>query len=117
VSQLIHSFAALKVRYHVKAKFVLVGIWNGIFGYAVFFLLNTSFPWLLSTRSAAYMCAIVPAQMLAVINAYICNKYIAFKSEAKCQAIIAEFLRFSTVYVVTFCLSLVFLPAFVCVRS
>lgn len=55
----------------------------------------------------------VLAQILAVINAYIYHKYITFKSEAKGKAIIAEFFRFSTVYVVTFCLNLVLLPTFV----
>jgi putative flippase GtrA len=113
MSELINSFAALKTRHHVKAKFVLVGIWNTIFGYGIFCLFDTLFTWLFSTRSAAYMCAMVLAQILAVINAYICHKYITFKSAAKGKAIIAEFFRFSTTYVVTFCLGLVLLPALV----
>ena len=103
----------LKSSYPVKAKFVLVGIWNTIFGYGVFCLFDTLFAWLLSSRSAAYMCAMVLAQILSVINAYIFHKYITFKSKAKGKAIIAEFLRFSTTYVVTFCLSLVLLPVLV----
>lgn len=111
--ELSNTFAALKTRHQVKAKFVLVGIWNTIFGYGIFCLFDTLFAWLLSTRSAAYMCAMVLAQILAVINAYICHKYITFKSAAKGKAIIAEFFRFSTTYVVTFCLSLVLLPALV----
>jgi len=102
-----------KTRHQVKAIFVLVGIWNTIFGYGLFCLLDTLFAWLFSTRSVAYMCAMGLAQPLAVINAYICHKYITFKSEAKGKAIIAEFFRFSTTYVVTFCLSLVLLPALV----
>ena len=113
MSELINSFAALKTRHQVKAKFVLVGIWNTIFGYGIFCLFDTVFSWLFSTRFAAYMCAMVLARILAVINAYICHKYITFKSEAKGRAIIAEFFRFSTTYVVTFCMSLVLLPAFV----
>lgn len=113
MSELISSFAALKTKHHVKAKFVLVGIWNTIFGYGVFCLFDTLFAWLLSSRSTAYMSAMVLAQILAVINAYIFHKYITFKSEAKGRAIIAEFFRFSATYVVTFCLSLVLLPALV----
>ena len=107
------TFAALKTRHQVKAKFVIVGIWNTIFGYGIFCLFDTLFAWLLSSRSAAYMSAMVLAQVLAVVNAYIFHKYITFKSEAKGKAIIAEFFRFSTTYVVTFCLSLVLLPALV----
>jgi len=113
MSDPINSFAALRTRHNVKSKFVFVGIWNGIFGYGVFFLLDISFAWLLSSGAGAYMCAMVLAQILAIINAYICHKYITFKSEAKGRAIITEFFRFSTTYVVTFCLSLVLLPAFV----
>ena len=103
----------LITRHQVKAKFVLVGTWNTIFGYGIFCLFDTLFAWLFLTRSAAYMSAMVVAQILAVINAYVCHKYITFKSEEKGKAIIPEFLRFSTTYVVTFGLSLVLLPGFV----
>ena len=108
-----NTFAGLKTKHNVKVKFIIVGIWNTIFGYGIFCLFDTLFAWLFSTRSAAYMCAIVLSQILAVINAYIWHKYITFKSEAKGRAIIAEFFRFSMTYVVTFCLSLVLLPALV----
>ena len=106
-------FVQTLTKHQVKVKFVLVGMWNTIFGYGIFCLFDTLFAWLLSSRSAAYMSAMVLAHPLAVINAYICHKYITFKSEAKGKAIIAEFFRFSTTYVVTFCLSLVLLPALV----
>jgi putative flippase GtrA len=111
--QLSNTFAALKTKHQVKVKFVLVGIWNTIFGYGLFCLFDTLFAWLLASRSAAYMCAMVLAQILGVINAYIFHKYITFKSEAKGKAIIAEFFRFSTTYLVTFCLSLILLPTLV----
>jgi putative flippase GtrA len=94
-------------------KFFLVGIWNTIFGYGLFCLFDTLFALLFSTRFVAYMCAMVLARILAVINAYIFHKYITFKSEAKGKAIIAEFFRFSTTYAVTFCLSLILLPSLV----
>jgi putative flippase GtrA len=59
------------------------------------------------------MCAMVLSQILGVINAYIFHKYITFKSGAKGKAIIAEFFRFATTYAITFCFSLVLLPALV----
>ena len=111
--ELNNNFAALKIKHQVKAKFVFVGIWNTIFGYGFFCFFDTLFAMLLLSRSAAYMCAMVLAQILAVINGYICHKYITFKSAAKGKAIISEFFRFSTIYVVTFCLSLALLPALV----
>ena len=113
MSYLINSFAALKTKHNVKVKFIIVGIWNTIFGYGIFCLFDTLLAWLFLSRSSAYMCAMVLAQILAVINAYIGHKYITFKSDAKGKAIIAEFFRFSTTYVVTFCLSLALLPALV----
>ena len=105
--------AKLMPMHDEKANFVLVGIWNTIFGYGIFCLFDTLFAWLLSSRSVAYMSAMVLANPLAVINAYICHKYITFKSEVKGKAIIFEFLRFSTAYVTTFSLSLILLPTLV----
>ncbi len=113
MSELFSSFAALKTSHQIKTKFIIVGIWNTIFGYGLFCLFDTLFAWFLSSRPAAYMCAMVLAHILAVINAYIFHKHITFKSKAKGKAIIAEFFRFSATYVVTFCLSLVLLPALV----
>lgn len=113
MSELISSFAALKTKHQVKAKFVLVGIWNTIFGYSIFCLFDTLFEIAFSQRYIAYMSAMILGRIFAVINAYVGHKYITFKSKAKGKAIIAEFFRFSMTYVVTFCLSLVLLPALV----
>jgi len=113
MSELSNFLNAFKNSHQVKTKFIIVGMWNTIFGYGLFCLFDTLFAGLLSTRSEAYMCAMALAQILAVINAYIFHKYITFKSETKGRAIIAEFLRFSATYVVTFCLSMILLPALV----
>ena len=113
MSALVSFLAALKSKHWVQVKFVLVGIWNTIFGYGIFCLFDTLFARLFAARSAAYLCAMVLTQVLAVINAYICHKYVTFKSKARGKAIIAEFFRFSATYAVTFCLSLVLLPTFV----
>ena len=99
--------------HYVKSRFVVVGIWNTIFGYGVFCLLETLFTQLFSSKFASYMVAMVLAQILAVTNAFIWHKYITFKSKVKGKAIIAEYFRFSATYVVTFVLGLVLLPAFV----
>ena len=99
--------------HYVKSRFVVVGIWNTIFGYGVFCLLETLFTQLFSSKFAGYMVAMVLAQILAVTNAFIWHKYITFKSKVKGKAIIAEYFRFSATYVVTFVLGLVLLPAFV----
>lgn len=97
----------------MKLKFVLVGVWNTIFGYSAFCLLDTLFSYLFSTRYIAYMCAMVLGQIIAVINAYIFHKYVTFESAVKGKGMIIEFFRFSMTYGVTFCLSLILLPFFV----
>ena len=45
--------------HQLKAKFVLVGIWNTIFGYGVFCLLDSFFLHLSIARHVAYMSAMV----------------------------------------------------------
>ena len=104
---------SLLARHHLKEKFVIVGIWNTIFGYGIFCLFDTLFTLLFSARYTAYMVAMVLAQILAVTNAYIFHKFVTFKSKAKGKAIIAEYFRFSATYVVSFVLGLVLLPTFV----
>lgn len=100
-------------RHNIKVKFILVGIWNTIFGYLVFCGLDTLFEHLFSPRYVAYMSAMVVGQVISVINAYIFHKYVTFKSEAKGVEIVKEFLRFSATYAFTFGLSLLMMPFFV----
>ncbi len=97
----------------VKTKFLLVGLWNTAFGYALFILLNNFFSSLFSSGFRAYMPAMIAAQVLSTINAYIFHKYVTFRSGVKGKGMIMEFLRFCTTYIVTFGLSLIFLPVFI----
>ena len=99
-------------KHNTKVRFVLVGIWNTIFGYLVFFLLDSLFTNLFTKRYFAYMLAMILSQIIATINAFIFHKNITFKSKVKGKGIIIEFLRFCLTYVVTFCLSLILLPFF-----
>lgn len=103
----------LLIKHDVKVKFVLVGIWNTIFGYIVFFVLDTVFENLFIKRYFAYMLAMILGQIIATSNAFIFHKYITFKSNIRGKGIIFEFLRFCLTYVVTFTLSLILLPFFV----
>lgn len=107
------SMADFVAKHHIKLKFLVVGIWNTIFGYLIFIGFDSLFAHLLSKRYDAYMSAAVLSNILAIINAYIFHKYITFKSEIKGTGIILEFFRFSTTYLITFCLSLLLLPLFV----
>lgn len=106
------TFTLYKVvkKNQIKVKFILVGIWNSIFGYLIFFILNNILSNLLFRRFFAYMFAMILGQFIATINAFILHKYITFKSKVKGKGIIVEFIRFCLTYVVTFCLSLILLP-------
>jgi putative flippase GtrA len=100
-------------KHQVKIRFLVVGAWNTAFGYIVFVLLDLLFSHLFQKRYYAYMTAMVLAQIISVINAYIFHKFVTFKSTTKNTAMIVEFLRFSTTYIVTFCFNLIFLPILV----
>ena len=103
----------LLIKDEVRVKFILVGIWNTIFGYLVFFILDTSFEEVFTKRYFAYMSAMVLGQIIATINAFIFHKYITFKSRVRGWGIIPEFFRFCLTYVFTFLLSLLLLPLIV----
>ncbi|MDP2853977.1 MAG: GtrA family protein [Smithellaceae bacterium] len=94
-------------------KFLLVGIWNSIFGYGMFYLLDTLFSQVFTTRYMAYMSALTFAQLLGIINAYIFHKIITFESNAKDWHMIWEFIRFSLTSAFAFCLNLLLLPVLV----
>jgi putative flippase GtrA len=100
-------------KHSIKIRFVAVGLWNTVVGYSIFWLLESLFVRIFTARYVAYMSAMVIAQVLAVINAYVFHKYITFRSPARGMQIVGEFLRFSATYVVTFFLNLLLLPVFV----
>jgi putative flippase GtrA len=96
-----------------KVRFVLVGVWNTIFGYLVFVGLDILFASLFSKRYVAYMSAAVLSNILAIINAYIFHKYITFQSHARGKDIITEFARFFSTYLFSMILGLILLPVLV----
>ena len=99
--------------HEVKIKFLIVGIWNTVFGYAVFVGLDWLFSLFFEKRYAAYMLAAVLANVLAILNAYIFHKFVTFRSPLRGIAVIPEFLRFFSMYLFSFFLGLVLLPVFV----
>lgn len=107
------SIQKLLERHKTKIRFLLVGIWNTVFGYLVFVLLDTFFEDIFEKRYYSYMSAMVLGQVIATINAFLFHKYYTFKSVTKGKDLFNEFLRFCTTYVITFLLSLALLPFFV----
>lgn len=103
----------LWLAHQMKIRFVLVGLWNTIFGYLVFVGLDYLFNLFFTPRYIAYMSAAFLANILAILNAYIFHKLVTFKSPLRGFAIIPEFMRFFSMYLFSFFLGLVLLPVFV----
>ncbi|OPY84486.1 MAG: GtrA-like protein [Smithella sp. PtaU1.Bin162] len=110
---MIKSWKQLWFAHQTKWRFLLVGIWNTIFGYSAFVGLDILFTYLFPKRYLAYMSAAILSNILAIINAFIFHKYITFKSKVRGKAIIAEFVRFFSTYLFTMILGLILLPFFV----
>jgi putative flippase GtrA len=81
-------------RHQLKIRFLLIGVWNTIFGYLVFVALDYLFNLFFSPRYVAYMSAAVLANILAILNAYIFHKFVTFRSPLRGLAMIPEFVRF-----------------------
>ena len=62
----------------LKIRFLIVGIWNTIFGYLIFYVLDNFFENIFLERYYAYMLAIVLGHIIATINAFIFHKYVTF---------------------------------------
>lgn len=110
---MIKSWKQLWLAHQTKWRFLLVGIWNTIFGYSAFVGLDILFALLFPKRYLAYMSAAILSNILAIINAFIFHKYITFKSKVRGKAIIAEFARFFSTYLFSVILGLILLPVFV----
>jgi len=107
----------LLLNHQKKIRFILVGIWNTIFGYLVFVGLDILFTFLFPKRYLAYMSAAVLSNILAIVNAYIFHKYVTFQSQVRGKGIFMEFARFFSMYLFTMILGLILLPVFVEVFS
>ena len=97
---------------HALLRFVLVGIWNTIFGYAVYlgvlYALQTQMTWV----SKPYLWAMTVAQVVGVVNAYFAHRRVTF-SEQRASHRKMEFLRFSSVYLATLLAGFMVMPVLV----
>ncbi|MDD5698419.1 MAG: GtrA family protein [Victivallaceae bacterium] len=75
---------------HRILRFLLTGGWNTVFGILVYAGLYE-----LLHEKAHYLALMIPANILAITNAYICYKLFVFKTKGN---VIREYLRFYVVY-------------------
>lgn len=75
---------------HPFVRYLIVGVWNTVFGMAVYAGL---YSWL--GQQTHYLVLLIPANILAITNAYICYKLVVFKTQGH---IVREYLRCYLVY-------------------
>ena len=96
---------ALRVANRKEVRYVLVGGWNTLFGWAVFVVLQLTIG-----ATIGYMAVLVIAQVVSIINAYLCYRWLVFRVQGNWWL---DFFRFSTVYWIVFALNIVALPLMV----
>lgn len=96
---------ALRIANRKEVRYLLVGGWNTVFGWAVFVALQ-----LTVGASIGYMAVLVIAQVVSIVNAYLCYRWLVFRVQGSWWL---DFFRFSTVYWIVFALNIVALPLMV----
>ena len=90
INSLYSQYQAKQVEVKRIGRFLITGVWNTLFGLLVYTLLYT---WL--HKHVHYLVLMIPANILAITNAYIGYKLFVFKTRGH---IIREYLRFYVVY-------------------
>ena len=101
-----HPILGRPVRFYFRRReqvlYLVVGGWNTVFGYGVWALMQ----YLLGDY-LPYLVVILLAWPIAVLNAYLCYRYIVFRSRG---SVLSELPRFSLVYLLTLVANLALLP-------
>jgi len=107
----------MKIFFHHKygrpVRFFLVGIWNTLFGFGLFTLLYLFLKPHFEVRYFAYTSAQIVSLSLAYLNAFICHKYITFRSPVRGKGILFEFVRFCMTNAATALFDLIGMPLLV----
>lgn len=96
---------ALLRKHEQKIRYLLVGGWNTVFSYATFALL-----YFLLASSIHYIALLVVNYIIGITNAYICYKFLVFKTRGN---YLREYIRFYVVYGFAFFLNIALLPIFI----
>lgn len=85
-----------------KIRFLVIGVYNTLFGYLVFTCL-----YLIFHRRVHYLAILTLAHLIAVINAFISHRILTFRAKGD---LIGDFFRFNLTYLGTLAISLLGLP-------
>jgi putative flippase GtrA len=94
------------------ATFIIVGIWNTIFGYSVYFCALYSFETYGPEIKMPYLWSMSLAQILGIVNSYATHKRYTF-SDKQANGRKAELFRFVLVYFFTLLLAFLLMPILV----
>ena len=94
------------IKSKTEIRFLLVGIWNTLFGYLVFLLFLFLLEKILINERQIYSLSIAFSHLISVINSFIFHKVVTFVSKQKGLEIVYEFRRFFNSYIITFLLNL-----------
>jgi putative flippase GtrA len=90
------------MRHRERLQYLGIGAWNTLFGYSAWALLHYVLHDYLN-----YLVILVLSYPIAIANAYVCYRYIVFRSH---RPMWEEIPRFSAVYLLTLAANLVVLP-------
>ena len=90
-----------------EVRYLVVGGWNTLFGYLIFAVLQLTVGHIIG-----YMAVLVIAQVIGILNAYLCYRAWVFQVKGNWWL---DLIRFSTVYWIVFGVNLVALPLMVSV--
>jgi putative flippase GtrA len=97
---------ALYEKHGAKLQYLLVGVWNTIFGYGVFVALYYA----TAGVNIHYEVVLILSQVISVTNAYILYKKFVFRTKGN---VVQEYFRFCTFYWLSFMANLLLLPVLV----
>lgn len=83
-------------------RFIAIGVWNTVFAYAVWAALQAAFG-----DRLHYLLVLLISWPLAVLNAYVCQRRLVFRSTGSIRT---EMPRFCVVYLITLAANLLLLP-------
>ena len=89
-------------KHEEKVRYLIVGGWNTVFGYAAFAAL-----YFLLRNFLHYTFVLVISYIFGITNAYICYKFFVFKTKGN---YLREYLRFYLIYGIAFIINLALLP-------
>ena len=98
----VDQMSRLRASHAQELRFVIVGVWNTLFAYAVW----ASLQFALGSR-INYLFILILAWPIAVANAYVCQRRFVFRSS---EPIRSELPKFSMVYIFSLVATLVGLP-------